>query len=251
MPRPADQMPPAPDRDWLTLGVASRLLGVNADSLRRWADEGRVPCITTPGGHRRFARDTLDALLEPAATGAGRDVRSSGGSRLAPDQSRVTSAYRQSYLTDGRSGATERGSDATFARLDRDAFRTEGRRLVDALLGALEAGDDDARSEAEASAMGIAAAHARRLADADVPLADAVRLFVRARRPFLDEIRALAHRRRLDPAAVLAVYGDASALLDRLLVAFVAAHASPSPTITPPVRSAPTAPRRDPELPAP
>ncbi|HEV8654065.1 MAG TPA: helix-turn-helix domain-containing protein, partial [Candidatus Limnocylindria bacterium] len=40
--------------DWLTLGEASRILGVDPDTLRRWADNGKVEVFTTPGGHRRF-----------------------------------------------------------------------------------------------------------------------------------------------------------------------------------------------------
>src|ERR1700716_4644897 len=48
---------------WLTLGEASRLLGVDPDTLRRWADNGKVDVFTTPGGHRRFLRSAIDALL--------------------------------------------------------------------------------------------------------------------------------------------------------------------------------------------
>ena len=50
--------------EWLTLGGASDYLGVAKGTLRRWADEGRVPAFYTPGGHRRFRRPDLDAFLE-------------------------------------------------------------------------------------------------------------------------------------------------------------------------------------------
>src|SRR5450759_3449953 len=53
---------------WIGLGEASRLLGIAPGTLRRWADEGRIPVFTTPGGHRRFARSTLSALLPAART---------------------------------------------------------------------------------------------------------------------------------------------------------------------------------------
>ncbi|MHB8891062.1 MAG: helix-turn-helix domain-containing protein, partial [Candidatus Limnocylindrales bacterium] len=52
---------PLPDR--LPLGAASRMLGVDPDTLRRWADEGRVPAFTTPGGHRRFDRRALERMI--------------------------------------------------------------------------------------------------------------------------------------------------------------------------------------------
>src|SRR5258708_36013202 len=43
--------------DWLSLGPASRLVGVDPDTLRRWADDGRVHAFATPGGHRRFPQE--------------------------------------------------------------------------------------------------------------------------------------------------------------------------------------------------
>lgn len=54
----------------LTPAQAAAVLGLHPDTLRRWADKGRVPCWTTPTGQRRFSREDLDALLpeqEPAA----------------------------------------------------------------------------------------------------------------------------------------------------------------------------------------
>ena len=51
-------------QEWLTLGGAAGYLGVAKGTLRRWADEGRVPAFYTPGGHRRFRRPDLDAFLE-------------------------------------------------------------------------------------------------------------------------------------------------------------------------------------------
>jgi excisionase family DNA binding protein len=49
---------------WLSLGEASQLLGVHFTTLRRWADAGAVPCIRTPGGHRRFRRADLEHWME-------------------------------------------------------------------------------------------------------------------------------------------------------------------------------------------
>ena len=45
------------------MGAASRLLGVAPDTLRRWADTGRIESFTTPGGHRRFLRSSLESLV--------------------------------------------------------------------------------------------------------------------------------------------------------------------------------------------
>ena len=66
-------------REWLTLGQAAAFLGAAQSTLRKWADAGRLPTFYTPGGHRRFRRDDLDAFLAgsrpaPAAAGERRRV---------------------------------------------------------------------------------------------------------------------------------------------------------------------------------
>ena len=83
---------PLPER--LALGEASRLLGVDPDTLRRWADEGRVPAFTTPGGHRRFERRALERLVASRRTGPGERPR---GSRCVtgPAERRVSPAVRR------------------------------------------------------------------------------------------------------------------------------------------------------------
>ncbi len=51
-----------PNEDWLALREASRQMGVSAQTLRSWADAGRVPSYRTPGGHRRFQVSGQKAL---------------------------------------------------------------------------------------------------------------------------------------------------------------------------------------------
>ena len=43
----------------LTVGQASRLLGVSEVTLRQWTDNGRIRAFVTPGGHRRYAESQL------------------------------------------------------------------------------------------------------------------------------------------------------------------------------------------------
>lgn len=47
--------------DWLNLSQAAGLVGVHPATLRQWADSGEIPSQRTPGGHRRFRRDELEA----------------------------------------------------------------------------------------------------------------------------------------------------------------------------------------------
>ena len=56
---------PFPMPRWLSLGPASRLVGVDPDTLRRWADDGRIEAYVTPGGHRRFDRRAIERWSHP------------------------------------------------------------------------------------------------------------------------------------------------------------------------------------------
>ncbi len=40
---------------WLTLSQAAKQLNIHPTTLRRWADDGEIPFMLTPGGHRRFS----------------------------------------------------------------------------------------------------------------------------------------------------------------------------------------------------
>ena len=49
--------------DLLTTSEAALMAGVGTTSVKRWAEEGRLPCVKTAGGHRRFRRSDLQAVL--------------------------------------------------------------------------------------------------------------------------------------------------------------------------------------------
>jgi excisionase family DNA binding protein len=194
---------PPPER--LALGEASRLLGVDPDTLRRWADEGRVPAFTTPGGHRRTG---------PAGGLAG----------LGATPDRLSAAYRRRYGEPHGAGLDPR----TFIPVEeRESFRESGRRLVDALVRHLDE-SGQGRVLAEREAVVLSEELGERLAAHGVPMSDAVSMFVAARRPFLSELSIAARRRGVDAARIGQLYDASTSLLDRLLLAFVAAHAAVS-----------------------
>jgi excisionase family DNA binding protein len=204
---------PLPDR--LPLGAASRLLGVDPDTLRRWADEGRVPAFTTPGGHRRFDRRALERLISSRRTGPGNGLAGLGAS-----QDRLSAAYRRRYGETHGAGPDPR---AHVPASERESFRENGRRLVDALVRHLDE-TGAGRASAERDAVDLAALLGERLALNGVALADGVAMFVSARRPFLAELSVVARRRGVDALRIGDLYDVSTGLLDRLLLAFVAAH---------------------------
>lgn len=56
----------------MTTSEVAEALRVHPKTVRQWADAGRLPAITLPGGTKRFRRESVEAILrgEPTAAGA-------------------------------------------------------------------------------------------------------------------------------------------------------------------------------------
>lgn len=199
---------------WVGLGEASRLLGIAPGTLRRWADDGRIPVFTTPGGHRRFSRTTIAALLPAART------RRPALARLGASPERLTRAYRN------HNAAAVAGRPWVVGLADevRDTFRARGRGLVALLLDHLDAPDADRAAETLRAASELAADYGRETAGQGASLSEAVERFLMFRSPFVDELAALARKRGLDTREATALLADAEAVTDRLLVSMMTGH---------------------------
>jgi len=92
-------VPIAPN-DLLTSAEVASLLAVGPKTVRRWAMAGKITSISTPGGHRRFLRSEIDALVVDSAVVP------------PPDQQPVT--VRATASPAGESGREELGH---FGRL--------------------------------------------------------------------------------------------------------------------------------------
>jgi hypothetical protein len=143
---------------------------------------------------------------------------------LGASPERLARVYRRHYASEPRS--LDGGAPSASDEARREAFRLEGRRLIGILIDFLDAdpGDEGTRNRLEREARSIVDDQARRLAAADTALTEAVSGFVASRQPFLAELAGLGRRRSLDPGHLAALYGDAWALLDRLLLRFIDAH---------------------------
>ena len=199
----------AADPGWVSLTEACRLLGVSPSTIRRWADSGMVRTFVTPGGHRRFSRVGLDALLP------GRPSGHPSLAALGETPGRMARGYRR---------ATSDGAPAVpwIAELDaerRERFRHHGRVIVSSLIAALDATDDRIRGRHLGEAEAACTEYGRIAAREGIAVSTTADLFLRYRRPFLDELGALARRRELDAAACSSLIGDATAALDDLLLA--------------------------------
>lgn len=193
---------------WLSLGEASRLLGITPATLRRWADHGHVPTFTTPGGHRRFPRSVIEGLVPAARTRR---------PPLGASTDRIAHAYR-------RARPAAPAWLATLGEAERSDFRTRGRQLLELLLEYLDAPDRAAgdrlldQAARDAEAYGLAAARQ------GLSLADTVQGFLRFRAPFVGELAGIARQRGLDTREATALMVDAESAMDRLLVAVMTGH---------------------------
>lgn len=52
----------------LTPGEVAALFRVDSKTVSRWAAAGKIRCVRTPGGHRRFRESEVRALLEGEAS---------------------------------------------------------------------------------------------------------------------------------------------------------------------------------------
>jgi excisionase family DNA binding protein len=201
------------------LGEAAEMLGVAPTTLRRWADDGLVSSFVTPGGHRRFSRESIEALVPSAKR------QRPSLDRLGGTPERIARAYRR--------GSGSPRPDATWVGAldgaERDPLRERGRALASALLAYLDAApgaDRDARLDDAAS---VAAGYGRVARAHGATVHQTVETYLRFSRPFVAEIATLARRRNLDTSEATELLETTLSALDRLLLATIAAHESAAP----------------------
>lgn len=128
---------------WLSLSEAANRLAVHPTTLRRWADEGQIPVMLTPGGHRRFAASDISHMSESRHS-----VR-----RLGP----VERIWANQALEHTRREIMGQRADNWLDRYDdksRDEHRRLGQHLMALTLQYLTAEDDSDDLLAEAGRIG-------------------------------------------------------------------------------------------------
>jgi putative resolvase len=63
--------------DFIVPSQAARMLGVSTETLRRWAAEGRIAEVRTPGanrGHRRYYLSEIEKLVAPRAAVSSNEI---------------------------------------------------------------------------------------------------------------------------------------------------------------------------------
>ena len=203
--------------NWLTLGEASRMLGVDPDTLRRWADNGKVDVFHTPGRHRRFLRTTIEALVPRS-----RDARRPSLSALGEPPDRIAEEFRKRVRT-------ELVDQNWHSRLDEDSlrwFRERGRRMSELLLGYLDTARRDGRTQLVVQSEALAREYGEEASRRGLSLGEATQAFLFFRARFMSEIAEVARRRSLETGQAAALFAEADRVLDRVIVSLIGGHQS-------------------------
>jgi excisionase family DNA binding protein len=205
MPRPAGPDPAG----WLTLREASGRLDVHPATLRQWADRGRVRSFRTPGGHRRFSAEDVEALLTALSAQPPAELELLQNAALGRAR---------------REAAARLGGEAWYRLLDpgsRDRFRHLGRELLSLLARWLAPrGEPD---EALEGARRAAREQGRLAARCGLTTAEAVRAHTRFRDMLIEtvlQMKAVQDAGRAAPDAV-GLYRQVGTFLDEVLVTYL------------------------------
>jgi excisionase family DNA binding protein len=205
----------AAEDPWLALGAAARLVGVGPDTLRRWADSGKVESYTTPGGHRRFLRSSLEAMVN-----APRRTRY-GVSRLAASAGTISGEVVRRMQ---RAGGHAQPWYARLTADQRNDFRRWGQRTFQLVIEYVAATKKAERQLLLEEAEKMGGLYGGEASKAGLSLAETVEAFLFFRSPVIDAITGHLRRRAADVGDVTSAFHEANAAIDQVLVALVSSH---------------------------
>lgn len=158
---------------WISIGRACQMLGVNASTLRQWTAAGKLRAYRTPGGHRRFSAAELAALSQ-----------SGDKSRPSNVAETVISELRSRYRLLAQSPQTHQGWLAAIDEITRRRFHDLGDELLARLGNYLVTPGQRRRALARAHEIG--AEYGRLAHEAGVETTQMVEAYLLFRRPLLD-----------------------------------------------------------------
>ena len=161
----------------MSLGEVSRALEINEATLRQWADRGRLPVYRTPGGHRRFLREDVAALMQgaPANPSAESDPEGLALRRIRRKLSHIDLS-EQSWME-------------SFQAEGRDRMRLFGRRLLSLLLQNGLNGRSRRKDETLSETHMLGHEYGSEMAARGVPLTDSVQAFLFFRQAVVEAVQ--------------------------------------------------------------
>ena len=196
---------------WLSIAAACEILGVDSSTLRRWSDRGRVPVFRTPGGHRRYSEEDLQAFLA-GEVGEERPVSRRQLAALTQEEFRRT--WPDAALAQYWSSICDEAPS--------DELRRICGRMLDLSVRYVSGRGNPDRLIQEARKLGVE--YGEQTSGAMLSTTTAVDAFLKFRRPLLDGLRRYVEQENLPLRRSCRMMGRLNTFLDLVLTSIVDAH---------------------------
>lgn len=209
--KPASQPRLEEARRWLSIDAACKLIGVDQSTLRRWSDSGKIPVFRTPGGHRRYSEDDLNAFL-------------SGDSRPRRRMSRqlLTDMSLAGYEPDYLDAASRHSWYQAYDDQTLHDFRQLGRQMVELTMGYISGRGD--RQEILHESRDIGREYGQRSADAGLSPAEALEAFLFFRQPVFNAVNRYIEEEKLGSRRSCRIMSELRQYMDEVLLTTIQAH---------------------------
>ncbi|MGD9892677.1 MAG: MerR family DNA-binding transcriptional regulator [Dehalococcoidia bacterium] len=197
------------------LSGAAAIAGVSISTLRRWADEGRLPSFRTAGGHRRFRVSDIQRALAPVRPESS-EVEVFG--EMATNRIRRQLSASRARDLDWLSGIDEHG---------RERLGLLGRHLLATIEEYLARRRPRAAVLAEARQFGLI--YGRELASSQFTVRQAIEAFTFFRRGIEEAARRYSAQSHFTQAEVEDLRDQLDVLNDRLLLGIAEAYEDTPP----------------------
>lgn len=187
--------------EWLPLGKAAERLNVHPTTLRRWADNGEIPVMLTPGGHRRFAAADLTNF-----------AKERHGLRNTGDLEQI---WADEALSQTRQEITVRQDKAWLTSFDEEArarHRVLGQQLMGLTMRFLAGEEDDEQLLDQARRIG--SEYAAIALETNLPLTDALRAAIFFRDTLVETALHLPENAHVRPQASMQLLRRINTLLN-------------------------------------
>jgi excisionase family DNA binding protein len=188
------------------------MLGVHATTLRRWADEGEVRCLRTPGGHRRFLEEDLRAFVK---------VQFESRQPGAPEELERALVLHTRYEMDSKD-LSEAAWRTAFDEAERASRRASGRRLVG--LAIQFTSRSTGREEVLGEGRRIGRQYGRDAAERGLSLVDTTRAFLFFREALIRSARPGLSKQGQYDAEDVRIHRSLREFLDQVFFAAMAAY---------------------------
>lgn len=200
---------------WISLSQAAELLGIHGTTLRRWADNGQIPFMLTPGGHRRFAMSDLNQFAAER--------------RHASAPSSIEQLWAEKALMQTRQTITAHRNDPWLANYDestREEHRLLGRRLMGLTLQYIS--DPEANDSLLKDAEKIGKQYGRLSQQTNLPLTEALQTTLLFRDMLVDTAFQLPSTASIKPESNLRLMRRINELLNVVHLAIAQVYEEPA-----------------------